>query len=250
MIATVAQNGITHSIDLNAPIDISLPIQPQNGVSAWYVSPPEIKPVIGDGFIGDVAKGGSVNFKNISFNPHGHGTHTECFGHISPKGESVNQHITSFHFISLLISVLPQEENGDLVITKKQIEDQLQNHTPEALILRTLPNNKDKKSLNYSNTNPPYLKEDAAKHLAHKGIKHLLIDLPSVDREEDGGKLLAHKAFWNYPDSIRKDASITELIYVPDSVKDGHYLLNLQFASVENDASPSKPVLYELLPNN
>jgi hypothetical protein len=27
------------------------------------------------------------------------------------------------------------------------------------------------------------------------GIKHLLIDLPSVDKEHDEGKLVAHKAF-------------------------------------------------------
>jgi hypothetical protein len=30
-------------------------------------------------------------------------------------------------------------------------------------------------------------------------------------------------------------------------VKDGAYLLNLQIASFENDASPSKPILYAVL---
>lgn len=75
----------------------------------------------------------------------------------------------------------------------------------------------------------------------------MLIDTPSVDKEVDGGQLLAHHAFWNIPDQPRLDCSITELIYVPNTVKDGKYLLNLSFASFENDASPSKPVLYELL---
>jgi hypothetical protein len=76
--------------------------------------------------------------------------------------------------------------------------------------------------------------------------------LPSVDREEDQGKLLAHKAFWNVkntqelnPDA-RLSCTITELIFVPDAIQDGTYLLNLQIASFENDASPSKPVLYAL----
>jgi kynurenine formamidase len=44
------------------------------------------------------------------------------------------------------------------------------------------------------------LAEDAALFLHESGIKHLLIDLPSVDKEKDEGKLLAHKAFWNVTD--------------------------------------------------
>jgi arylformamidase len=86
--------------------------------------------------------------------------------------------------------------------------------------------------------------------LAKNKVKHLLLDLPSVDREEDGGALAAHKAFWQYPESIRMDATITELIYVPNHVGDGLYLLNLQIASFESDASPSKPILYHLLSDN
>jgi hypothetical protein len=80
----------------------------------------------------------------------------------------------------------------------------------------------------------------------------LLIDLPSVDKEHDEGKLLAHKAFWNVKDinqvneDARFDCTITEMIYVNQEIEDGSYILNLQFASFENDASPSKPVLYSL----
>jgi hypothetical protein len=81
----------------------------------------------------------------------------------------------------------------------------------------------------------------------------LLIDLPSVDREQDGGELLAHKAFWNVTDinnlnsDARHNATITEMVYIPDTVADGTYLLNLQIASFENDASPSKPILYKIV---
>jgi hypothetical protein len=68
---------------------------------------------------------------------------------------------------------------------------------------------------------------------SESGIQHLLIDLPSVDKEKDEGKLLAHKAFWNVTDvndlnlDARLEATITEMIYVPDNVADGSYLLNL-----------------------
>ncbi|MFM7054031.1 MAG: cyclase family protein, partial [Bacteroidota bacterium] len=60
----------------------------------------------------------------------------------------------------------------------------------------------------------------------------------------DEGRLEAHHAFWQYPDSPRIGTTITELIFVPDHVADGSYLLNLMITSLENDASPSKPVLY------
>jgi hypothetical protein len=36
------------------------------------------------------------------------------------------------------------------------------------------------------------------------------------------------------------------MIYVENQVADGIYILNLQIASFENDASPSKPVLYKI----
>ena len=45
---------------------------------------------------------------------------------------------------------------------------------------------------------------------------------------------------------MRADATITELIYVDGAILDGSYLLNLQIASFELDASPSKPVLYKV----
>ena len=140
----------------------------------------------------------------------------------------------------------PQKKGEDLVITAKQIEKLVKAEEVEALVIRTLPNSIFKRSMHYSHTNWAYLEEEAAKYIRECGIKHLLIDLPSVDREKDEGRLLAHKAFWNYPKNTRHDATITELIYVPAKIDDGQYFLNLQIASFENDATPSKPVLYKI----
>jgi kynurenine formamidase len=106
---------------------------------------------------------------------------------------------------------------------------------------------KEKLSKQHSKTNWTYLKEEAVEYLVSKGIKHLLFDMPSVDREEDGGQLRAHKAFWNVGGKLRKDCTITEFIYVPNKVEDGEYMLNLQIAPFENDATPSKPILYKII---
>jgi arylformamidase len=195
-------------------------------------------------WIGDVKQGGSVNFKNIFFNPHGNGTHTECVGHISKEDYSINKLLTKFFFIAQVITVDPEKINGDFVITTDKL-GKIERGT-EAIVIRTLPNDDSKNQRHYSNTNPPYIHHEATEYIRISGIKHLLIDLPSVDKEKDDGKLLAHKAFWNYPSAPILDATITEFIYVPSEIKDGTYLLNIQIASFENDASPSKPVLYKL----
>ncbi|MES2411349.1 MAG: cyclase family protein [Bacteroidota bacterium] len=243
----------TIEIDLSKPIDISIPLTNTDANPiAWYIEKPEIEPVRFGNWVGKVSEGSSTNFNNIFFNPHGHGTHTECLGHITREFYSINQCLKQFFFIAELISVKPENIGEDLAITREQIEKILNGKTPEALVIRTLLNSESKKHKNYSKTNPPYLLQEAAIFIRESGIKHLLIDLPSVDREEDEGRLLAHKAFWNVKDvnkldkDARLDCTITEMIFVDDAVEDGSYLLNLQIASFENDASPSKPVLYSV----
>lgn len=233
-------------MDFSNPIDISIPYRTEaDATKAWYVSPMTAEPVVMGEWIGSVEKGGSVNFRNLFLNPHGHGTHTECVGHIANEVFSVNQYLKKWFFSALLITINPEKRNEDAVITLTQIQKAVGKKRPEAIVIRTLPNTDEKLHKNYSSTNPPYLEAEAALWFREIGIDHLLIDLPSVDREEDGGALAAHKAFWNYPENPRMQATITEFIYVPDDVEDGEYLLNLQVAPIENDASPSRPVLFK-----
>ncbi len=184
----------TFEIDLSKPIDISIPLTNTDANPiAWYIEKPQIEPVRFGDWIGKVSEGSSTNFNNVFFNPHGHGTHTECLGHITRDFYSINQCLKQFFFIAELISVEPEKRNEDLVITKKQVQEALNGKTPEAIVIRTLPNPESKTHAKYSNTNPPYLLEEAAIFIREIGIKHLLIDLPSVDRESDKGKLLTFR---------------------------------------------------------
>ena len=248
MIASIFHKGKNYNVYFYQPIDISIPLSSdKNCVSAWYVNPMKLEAVENGDWIGDVNKGGSVNFRNITFNPHGNGTHTECVGHISKEFITINTSLKKFMFLAEVITILPtQLENGDFVITKKQFEIALDGAKPEAIAIRTLSNGLNKLTTQYSNTNPPYILEDAILYLNEIGVEHLLIDLPSVDKENDEGKLLAHHAFWQYPNNTQMQKTITEFIYVPNESLDGNYILNLQIASFENDASPSKPVLYKV----
>jgi len=248
LLAEITHRNKKFNIDLSKPLDISIPMRGESSnVNAWYIEHPRIEPHTEGEFVGKVTEGGSTNFNDIWFNPHAHGTHTECVGHITEEFHSVNQNMNQFFFLAELVTIAPEKYQDDFVISQKQLQYALGNKKREAVVIRTLPNLKDKLSKQYSNTNPPYLLEQSAELLVNKGVEHLLIDLPSVDKENDSGALLAHRAFWNTDGKIRKKATITEFIFVPNSVKDGTYILNLQVAPFENDASPSRPVLYEIL---
>jgi kynurenine formamidase len=247
MLASIEHKGKTFKVKLDEPLDISIPLRAGfENVNAFHLSPMKIEPFRIGSFVGSVAEGGPCNVNNIFFNPHGNGTHTESVGHISKNEYSINNCLKQFFFIAELISIDPHMKGEDSVILPQELKSKLGSKAPEALIIRTLPNALNKMMRQYSGTNPAYLDHESAKFIEDIGVQHLLIDLPSVDKEEDGGKLSAHHAFWNYPDRPRENCTITELIYVPDEIIDGTYLLNLQVASFMNDASPSKPLLYKL----
>ncbi len=239
-----------YEADLSQPIDISFPLFP-NGVNpnCYYAQPPESKVITHGTFIGSVEQGGSCNHSILTITPHGNGTHTECIGHITEQKITINQCLKNFHFVALLVSIEPETDDyGDSIITLDSIIDKLDKKIFDALVIRTLPNTNEKGFKDYSGTNPTYLDFPLAEYLRLQNIKHLLVDLPSIDKEDDGGVMRAHKLFWDYPDAPQFDATITELIFVPNHIPDGYYLLNLQIASLEMDASPSKPVLYPLKP--
>jgi kynurenine formamidase len=248
MKAVIEYNSRKITINVSEPIDISIPIDmSKDTVYAWGIADPKIEVEEYDDYKVSVANGAVVNFNSISFNPHSHITHTECVGHITEKVHSVNQNLKHYFFVSEVVTVAPEQIGEDFVISEKQLKTALRNKKRDAIIIRTLPNLSDKKSTRYFNTNPAYLSEEAAIYLVEKGIKHLLVDLPSVDKEKDGGKLVVHNTFWNTKGELRMDATITEFIYVPNDVDDGEYLLNLMIAPFENDATPSKPILYKII---
>ncbi|MFZ4545415.1 MAG: cyclase family protein [Saprospiraceae bacterium] len=248
MVINLKHQSKNYAIDLSQPLDISIPLQSGfDNPNCFYAPAPEFEPVRSGDWVGATAEGGIVNFKNVRFNPHGNGTHTECVGHIAKTWYSIQGCLDKYHFIAKLITVYPEmKENGDRVIEKHQLEELIQIGEVEAIVIRTMPNDDFKQCTNYSHANPPYIHHEAMRYLVDCGIEHFLIDLPSVDREHDEGKLLAHRAFWQYPENVRENATITELIYVPNYIKDGKYFLNIQIATFDLDASPSKPQLYAL----
>lgn len=247
MIIHLQYLGDHYTVDLNAGLDISIEIDfDKAGPNCFYAPPPQVVAVEAGDFIGDTQRGGPLNFKTITINPHGNGTHTESVGHISSEVVTIQEVLTLSHHIGQLVTIPPVlHPNGDRIITYEQVRDTIQNAT-DAVIIRTLPNTLDKKCRNYSGTNPPYVEAQALTYLRTSGVQHLLIDLPSVDREHDDGLLAAHKAWWQYPETLDLSRTITEMIYVDNSILDGIYLVDIHTMSLLLDASPSKVMLYPM----
>lgn len=254
------------------PFDISIPLN-LNGdqPNVYDVEKAGSVPCEAENLIGDTRRGGSCNFEQYTFIPHCNGTHTECVGHITRERISVRSCLKDVFIPARLISVMPENalnsedsypveiNSDDLLITKASIENALKNpkpkiQKPKSLIVRTLPNDASKKTRRYMENLPPFFSFEAIETISEKGFEHLVVDLPSIDRTFDEGRLSNHRAFWNVePASFElneksfPNRTITELIFVPNELEDGDYLLNLQITAFESDATPSRPVLFRLI---
>lgn len=247
--------------------DISIPLHfngPQP--NTYGVPPARAKAFEGQGFVGDVRQGGSCNFEEFRFIAHCNGTHTECIGHITSERIYLPDCLKESFFLASLISITsehgqtckehydPMIHPEDLLITEANLKLALADVSEvflSALIIRTLPNTSAKCTRDYMEVPPPFFTHEAMQYIVDLGVQHLLVDIPSIDRMFDEGKLSNHHIYWQVPQGqhspdpySRKEASVTEMIYVPDAISDGRYLLNLQTASFVSDASPSKPVIY------
>ncbi len=259
-------NNQTYKIDSAKPLDIAIPLK-FNGAqpNAYGVEKAISKPYEAGEIVGDTRQNGSCNFEQITFIPHCNGTHTECVGHITNERISIHDCLKDAFTPANLISVEPENADetketypaelseNEKLITRKSIENTLQIPNSNALIIRTLPNDESKLVREYLEIIPPFFTTEAMEFIVESGIKHLLVDMPSIDRLFDEGKLSNHRIFWNIEvgkfelnDKTRKNSTITELIFVPNEIKDGIYLLNLQIAAFASDASPARPVLFEI----
>ena len=279
---TTRLGGALITFDAACPRSLAIPMdlsdrlaQPRAfGLSAATQTPLEL-----DELVTEVSRGGPFNCMKLELWPHGNGTHTETVGHLLLDPPPIG----ALHFgfqLCALVSVTPEGLGAstesypkpalasDRVLTQRTIAgalDALEKPLSAqggalpltALALRTLPNDEEqKRRRDYSSTNPPYMTREAMRFVRHElQIEHLLLDLPSVDREEDHGQLCNHHVYWDVPsDGVvphsdeRTRCTITELILAPDELRDGVYVLQLELPALLTDAAPSRPVLYAILP--
>lgn len=271
MICTVTVGTARYDVDLDSGLSIAIPLdfyglQP----TAYGVPAASAAAYEGGGFIGDTRRGGSCNFETVTLNPHCNGTHTECIGHLTKERISIQRLLPGGLIPATLLSlpVIPGEtvteryscpfHANDAVITRAALLQYLRTCSPgflDALIIRTLPNSVDKLTQQYADRPGAFFTLDAMEEIVDLGVRHLLVDIPSLDRADDEGLLASHRVFWRLPRGgtcITEEAAVfstvTELIFVPDHIHDGHYLLSLQIAPFVSDAAPSRPILFPVSP--
>lgn len=244
MIIQLTHKGNTYSVNLSKGIDLSSryglkALEPK----AWHTPDAQISPVVRDGWVGEVAQGSPVNFFDVALNPHGNGTHTESIGHIRKDHYSINEAMKEFHFVARVVRVQSQQIGEDQQVTKAAF---LKLNIPMDVQALVLVVDDFAPDHDFSGTNAPYFEAGLLAYFKEQGVQHFLTNLPSVDREEDGGALAAHHAFWYTENTSRESATISELLQVPKHFTQGLYLLNLQVAPLHNDAAPSRVMLYPL----
>jgi len=244
---TFTYQGKNYRAALNSGIDLTIPMTlGDENPNCYYAETPSAEVIrFGESFVGSVNEGGSCNYLRLHLTPHGNGTHTESYGHISKDVFPVADCVDKAFYTALVVSITPEQIKEDKVLRTAALAEALGKHCPEALVLRTLPHEAEKKRTEkYSGTNPPYPEPGMGLWLRERGVQHWLLDLPSVDREEDGGVLQNHHDFWNFPKAPRENATITELVAAPTEAEDGLYLLQLTVPRILVDAVPSRAVLY------
>lgn len=263
----IEREGTTFRME-PAGVDIAIPLDFQGPQPSSFGAPPARAQVYRDGdFVGEVKGGGSCRVMAHELIPHCNGTHTECAGHLTAEPLFLPTQLQQSLLLARLISVTPllaancqdaydpAPDPADRLISRASLEQAFgaAKLPVDALVVRTLPNDGSKRSRDYAASGFPFFSLDAMQWVRARGVQHLLVDTPSVDRMRDEGKLGAHRVFWDMPPGSTQPPlgpaarrTITEMVFVPDALPDGLYVLNLQVPAFLSDAAPSRPQLHRL----
>jgi kynurenine formamidase len=262
--------GRQYRVDFAKPVSLAIPLDFAGPQPACFGAPRAgAEPLRAGGFTGDTRAGGSCNCEVLTLAPHCNGTHTECVGHLTDERVAVSERLPGGLALARLVTVEPVPAGataedtdpapapGDRLVTAAalaQATATVSGPPTTALVVRT---QRDGQPLRrYEGAAPaPYLSRQAAAWLVAHGIEALVLDLPSADRADDGGRLTAHRVFFGLPPgsrdaraATRPRASITELAWIDAGIADGCYLLDLQIPPFVTDAAPSRPLLYRVDP--
>ena len=281
-------DNVSWAIDFHHGIDCCVPVEPhvpaEAQTQAFGLPTAKSAPCAFGDFKLAVEHGSSVNCELVHFCAHGSGTHSECVGHITHRRLALRNCGPRCEDLipSIVLSVTPVKfgESGDtypgsdpealvddLVISRRNLQqaydtlvDRLGSNIQafcRGMLIRTN-HAKTMKCSIFTDTNPPFFTKEAIEWVCNRNTEHILVDLPSVDREQCGPGLLAHSTFFGFSPSGGVDAksdskddvayacrsTITELCHIPERAPDGTYMLALHVSPFDMDAAPSRPILY------
>jgi arylformamidase len=261
--------GRSYEADVGKPLSLAIPLDFAGPQPSCFDAPrASAQPLRAGGFVGDTRGGGSCNCEVVTFAPHCNGTHTECVGHVTDERVAVSERVPGGLVLARLVTVAPeaasvsaessdpQPSPDDRLVTAAALAAACARAgapLPSALVVRTTSEDPHRA---YRGPAPaPFLTREAAAWLVARAIDTLVLDLPSADRADDGGRLTAHRVFFGLPPGSRRAAEcarpracITELAWIAGAIPDGLYLLDLQLPAFVTDAAPSRPLLFAVHP--
>tara|TARA_Y100000768_G_scaffold68316_1_gene47887 strand:+ start:1409 stop:2200 length:792 start_codon:yes stop_codon:yes gene_type:complete len=259
-ISSININNNYYKIDLNSPIDISIPISSKHNPSFYDDNPLKIKYFESNNKVWSTAHGASCNIPVLELNIHCGATHTECRSHITKEDITIVQCQKNIFTRAHLITLEPKKntnntyhhkiDKNDFLITKEMLFEKLSNIEKKylnSLIIRTKPNISSSLNNNYNLIKNPFFSNEAIEYITILGINNLVVDIPSIDKYDDGGKLGNHRIFWELDSERPNKNTITEFAYINNEIEDGDYILLLSILNIELDTSPSRPIIYKIL---
>ncbi len=262
---TFLVHGKAWVCDESAGCDATLPFDPAlRGGRAFGLRPTTVAAVeIGGGRSLRVDDGAPVDCADVMLNPHGGGTHVECVGHIVADAWTLADVEMPGLLPATLLEVKVEALGGcgehaggksagtDRVLTARALTEAWDacgvEGFDEAIAVRTDAASALPVGADWTGTNPPYPTIEAMDWLAGRARSLLVLDLPSLDREDDGGTTPNHRRWWGLPDGARTLGAVAapqrlicELARFGPDLAPGPHLLRLDVAPIASDAAPAR----------
>ncbi len=254
------RDGQARRLKLGAPVEASRPVRlaPPEAPNAFSLPPLQAEAHEVPGwFVGDVRRGGSCNVEVLRCTAHGL-THVETAAHLlDPSGApSTIADLPPERLAGLLLLADLSDlgdRPGERVPPDRIVEALAAPGLPVAMLgLKTrasaLPPATD-----FTGTDCLALSPEAAAAVREAGILTLVVDLPSLDPERDGGRMRAHRAFFGLPEAGCRGAdpesrAVVELAWF-GALPAGYYYAVVTPARFAVPAVPTGLFLYPVLPS-
>ena len=272
VVGWIGADGARWQVADSAWHDAAVRIRP-DGASPHAFGLPAAREVpfpIGGGRVLRVEDGASVNCDGLHLHPHGDGCHAESVAHVLPADDAralagrAMLAATPPLLCGLLLDVATEplgatgeryaglHDAADRVLARRALERAWQDARAvaldlpvEALLLRVY-RPPLAESFDFSGSAAPYPTAEALDLLVGLGARWLIVDLPSIDREDDGGSTPNHRRWWGLdggdghaldgPPALR---GIVELARFPAALPAGPVAVALGLAPIESDAVPA-----------
>jgi kynurenine formamidase len=210
-----------------------------------------------DKFIGNVGEGGACNVDILNYVPHGL-THIETSAHILMQDENAvtikDIPVQNLSGLVYLLDITDIDAEAGRSVRWQDVEAKLKKITlPIRMLALKTQASLQPRDTDFSGKDFLYLSPETAEklHDFKPRINCLLLDLPSIDRESDGGKLAAHRHFFGLPQKgcrweDKEKRTLVELAWFSD-LQEGYYYAFITPQRFQTNAVSTGIVFHPLL---